>query len=183
MDQGRAQQSTPAHGSLIPLLLLRFPLKSESRVNPPSILPRPINPHQQDRGQGNKPNRPAAQRNTRNVVLIASLSQHQVSHLVQNHSTTDSESRRSQERHRPVAGPKSPNERRRKCDQDSNEEMMNQMPARIDMLHPDQVKIKPKTQNRPSIGSKMSSRVCLAVGLDDESGTSHRNSKLSAAGL
>jgi hypothetical protein len=40
------------------------------------------------------------------------------------------------------------------------------------MLNPHQVKIKPKTQNRPSIGSRISSSVCLAVGLDDELDTS-----------
>jgi hypothetical protein len=48
-----------------------------------------------------------------------------------------------------MARPKSQNERRRKFDQDPKKQMMNQISARIDMLHPHQVEIKPKTQNRP----------------------------------
>ena len=53
---------------------------------------------------------------------------------------------------------------------------MNQMSARIDMLNPHQVKIKPKAQNLPSIGSNISSRVCLTVGLESRSGIGRSNS-------
>jgi len=110
--------------------------------------PSPINSHQQDRRQRNKPHRPT-QRNPRDIILIASLSQHQVSHFVQNHSAPHPKRRRSQKRHPPIACPESQKERRRNFDQDSNEQVMNQMSARINMLNPHQVKIKPKAQYRP----------------------------------
>ncbi len=78
-----------------------------------SIAPCPVNSHQQDRRQRNKPNS-TTQRKSRNIITIASLRSHQISHLIQNHSATDPESYRRRKRQRRVARPKRQNERCRK---------------------------------------------------------------------
>src|ERR1019366_8410911 len=118
-----------------------FVMKAGDERGASSIPPRPVNSQQQDRRQRNKPNR-TAQRNPGNIIAITGLGSGQISDLIQNHSATNPKSRRSQERQHAVARPKRQNERRRKFDQDSNKQMMNQISARIDMLNAHQVEIK-----------------------------------------
>ena len=123
----------------------RYDRRADLRSVPPA---HPINPHQQNRRQRNQRHR-TTQRNARHIIGIATPSSHQVSHLIQNHSAANPECNSRQHPNDASARAKRQNERRRNYDQHSNKQMMNQVSARINMLHPHQVKIKPQTQNRP----------------------------------